>query len=362
MNARRSIPLPILGVLVSAPALAQLQTAFVPCAADVAIYSESASAANGAGENLFVGANSAGDRRRSLVRFDLAAVIPAGSIVVAASMTVNVNQGNAGFEPLEARRVLADWIEGPSNPAGSEGQGSAASGTDVTWMWRNFAAGSAWTTPGGDFAPASGFAGLLAESSATSFSANAVGLADLQSMLDQPAQDFGWALLGNEGAPSTAKRLDSRSSANTAVRPSLLVVFFGPGAQPSPFCSANANSSGAPASIGSTGSTSVAANDLVLTVSSAPANTMGLFFFGTSAGAQTPFGNGFRCAVGPYRRLGIQAVGLAGTAARALDLTAFPGTLLSPGSIAAFQFWFRDTAAGGAGFNTSPGLLAGFFP
>lgn len=362
MDTTRLALISVLLASASSAAVAQQQTAVVPCAADVAIYSESASAANGAGENLFVGANSAGAVRRSLVRFDLGAVIPPGSIVVAAQMTVNVNQGNPGFEPLEARRVLSGWVEGTTNPAGSEGQGAPASGADVTWAWRDFAGGIAWATAGGDLAAAPGFAGSLADSGATSFTANAAGIAALQSMLDQPGQDFGWALLGNEAVSSSAKRLDSRSASNPAVRPSLLVVFYGPGAQPSTFCSANASSSGTPASIGSTGATSVAANALVLTVSGAPASTTGLFFCGPSAAAQTPFGDGFLCVATPHRRLGVQSVGVGGDAARAIDFTTYPGTVLAPGSSAAFQFWFRDTAAGGAGFNTSNGLLAPFFP
>src|SRR5207237_1345835 len=130
------------------------------------------------------GKNSQGNVRRSLVRFDVASFVPAGSVVVNAYMTVSVNQGNPGAEPLVARRVLAGWSEGPSDPAGSEGQGTAASGADVTWTLRDFAAAIPWTSAGGDLASSTSFAGSLAVLGTTGFDATDAGIADVQSWLD----------------------------------------------------------------------------------------------------------------------------------------------------------------------------------
>lgn len=361
-HALRRCPALVVAALLAGPVLAQIQVVTVPCAADATLYAESGAAANGSGENLFVGANSASAVRRALVRFDVASAVPAGSVVVAAYLAVSVNQGNPGVEPLVARRILASWAEGPSNPSGSEGQGTAASGADVTWTLRDFAAGTSWATPGGDLAVAASFAGPLVASGTSGFDATEAGIADVQSWIDLPSRNFGWALLGNEGVASSAKRLDSRSAANAAARPALQVVYFAPGAQPSGFCPANANSTGGPASIASSGSTSVAANQFALLVTGAPPDTSGVFFFGPYATTPAPFGDGILCVSSPFRRLGVQAVSLAGNASRALDFTTFPGSLLAPGSRAAFQFWYRDTAAANAGFNVSSGLLAPIFP
>jgi hypothetical protein len=352
----------IVAALLAARAPAQVRMASIPCAADVTIYSESGSAANGAGENLFVGANSNLDARRSLVRFDIGALVPPGSIVVSAALAVTVNQGHVVQTPITARRVLAAWVEGPTNPGGSEGQGAPASGADVTWTLRDFAANSPWTTPGADFASSSSLGGVLGDTGNYVFDVSPTGRADIQSWLDQPAQNFGWALVGDESSPSSAKRLDSRSAANAAARPELRVTYFAPGAQPAAYCTTNPNSSGALASIASSGSTSFLANSFTLLVSGVPASTTGTFFFGSSPANPAPFGDGFLCIAGSLRRVGMQPVGALGTAVRAIDNTTFPGSLLVPGAVGAFQFWFRDFAAGNAGFSASDGLLAVFSP
>ncbi|MCY2958930.1 MAG: DNRLRE domain-containing protein [Planctomycetota bacterium] len=362
MNSLRHAQLLAALFLGAAPAAAQIQLASVPCVADAAIYSESGAVANGSGENLFVGANSAGNVRRSLVRFDLASAVPPGSVVVGAYLSVSVNQGNPGPEPLRARRVLASWAEGPANPSGSEGQGAAASGSDVTWTLRDFAAGLAWAAPGGDLALENSFSGNLSDSGTSGFDATAAGLADIQAWVDQPALNLGWALLGNETTASSAKRLDSRTAANANARPLLQVTYFAPGAQPSTFCPANANSTGGPASIASSGTTSVAANAFTLLASGLPVSSAGTFFFGPRDASAVAFGDGILCVAGPFRRLGVQSVSPAGTVSRGIDFSTFPGTLLAPGSRAAFQFWFRDPAAGGAGFSVSNALLVPFFP
>ncbi len=343
------------------PGVAQIQIVTIPCSADVAIYAESGTVANGAGENLFVGANSFGNARRSLVRFDVAAAIPAGSIVVGGQLAATVNQGNTGAEPFAARRVLVSWNEGSSNPSGSEGQGTAAAGADVTWTLRDVAANTAWTSPGGDLAPAAASTGSLATLGGAAFDITDVAIADVHGWLAQPSSNFGWALIGNESASGSAKRLDSRSAVNASARPTLTLTYFAPGAQPVSSCPSNANSTGVPAALTSTGSTSLASNTFALSVVSVPSATNGLFFFGTRGAAPTAFGDGRLCVVAPFRRLGVVGVGPAGAASFALDFTTFPGNLIAPGTTATFQFCFRDPALGASGFNLSNGLLAPFF-
>ncbi len=120
------------------------------------------------------------------------------------------------------------------------------------------------------------------------------------------------------------------------------------------FCSASPNSSGAPGRLDVSGSSqSGAGNSLVLSASSVP-NTPGLFFRGTTQ-ISAPFGDGLRCAGGTIVRLNPVLVASGGTAQRVVDNAPF-----APGELANFQFWFRDGAAGGAGFNTTDAVSVRF--
>ncbi len=349
-------------VALGTPAVAQsLQVTIYP-SADAAIYAESGGAANGAGEYLFVGANSGGNLRRSLARYDVAGSIPAGSIVTQVVCVVFVSQGNTSVEPFNAQRVLASWSEGASNPTGSEGQGTAAAAGDTTWTMRDFGASVPWSVPGGDLAPELSVQGSVAGVGSSWVAVTARGVADVQLWLDQPAQNFGWCFTGNETVPGSAKRLDSRQSLDPSLRPFLLVNCFPPLAHPDTYCVLTPNSAGPGAAMGWSGSTSVAANNFVLSVTGAPPSTTGLFFFGSFTGVFGPFGDGNLCVPAPRHRLGVQTVDGSGGASRIVDLTTFPGTLLTPMSTASFQFWFRDAAAGGAGFNLSNAIWSPFFP
>ena len=126
------------------------------------------------------------------------------------------------------------------------------------------------------------------------------------------------------------------------------------------YCSTSPNSAGSGAVIGQTGSLSVSQNDAVLSVTGAPANKYGLFYYGSQA-LNTPFGDGIRCVGGNVFRLhpAGQTDG-GGSISRPLDLTHSPANsgpgAITPGSRWYFQFWYRDPAAGGAGFNLSDAL------
>jgi len=126
------------------------------------------------------------------------------------------------------------------------------------------------------------------------------------------------------------------------------------------YCTSTPSSMGSPAVLSSTGSASVAANDLRLTATPVP-NQPGIFFLGTNP-VQIPFGNGFLCAATGLVRLRV-SVARAHVLSMALDLGAPPlaGRLVA-GSRWYAQAWFRDPAAGGAFFDTSDGLSILFEP
>ena len=135
------------------------------------------------------------------------------------------------------------------------------------------------------------------------------------------------------------------------------------------YCVAAPNSSGAGALLSATGTTRVAANDLVLSVAGASSSQPGLFFYGPQH-VQVVFGDGFRCVgsggVGTFRLGPAVVTDPGGAAQRPLDLTAPPASA-GPGAIGVaetwnFQFWYRDPGFGTAGFNLSDAIAATFCP
>ena len=123
------------------------------------------------------------------------------------------------------------------------------------------------------------------------------------------------------------------------------------------FCVSEANSTGAPAVISMTGCTDVARNELGLVARPVPEGRSGIFFYGDRQLSATPFGDGYRCVGGRVYRLPLtHAAGEELT--WDLDLTAPPQTAgqITAGSTWFFQAYYRDPAAGGAGFNASDAL------
>ena len=124
----------------------------------------------------------------------------------------------------------------------------------------------------------------------------------------------------------------------------------------SQYCATTPNSADAVGGIiGYTGSINVGANDLVLQATGIP-NSVGIFFFGNNQ-TNVPFGNGIRCVSGQIFRLSPAMATSGNMATRAVDFTSSGNeTNIGPGETWNFQFWFRDTPGGGAGFNLSDGL------
>ncbi len=120
------------------------------------------------------------------------------------------------------------------------------------------------------------------------------------------------------------------------------------------YCSANPNSTGAPADISASGSASSAAGDLALT--SAPVPNQWSTFFHAMNRSQIPFGNGFLCATGDVVR-GAVVVATGSAATYTYDNSDAKHSLAAQvGLTRNFQHWFRDPMGGGAGFNTSNGI------
>ncbi|MEZ6014089.1 MAG: FG-GAP repeat protein [Planctomycetota bacterium] len=126
-----------------------------------------------------------------------------------------------------------------------------------------------------------------------------------------------------------------------------------------PYCDALPNSTGLPATLTGAGTTSLSANDFVLSTTGMPANATAVIIYGAGQ-AQVPLGSGRLCISGALHRVyppGASNAG--GTFVRAIDYASLPSQgAISAGSTWNFQAWFRDTAPGG--FNLSSGLQVRF--
>lgn len=215
-------------VLRSTAARAVEVTVGLSPAADTTIFEESGDTSDAKGPNVFAGRNASFFSliRRALLRFDVAAAIPAGRTLSSASLRINLTRSNSNSVIASLYRVSAAWGEGVSNSGLPGGNGAPATPGDATWTKRVYP-GTDWTNPGGDTALAASASTLIGTSLADYFFASTPKMrADVQSWIDQPATNFGWQLQMDEAQVGpTAKRFGSRENPDPAVRPLLLVTY-----------------------------------------------------------------------------------------------------------------------------------------
>ncbi len=201
----------------------------------------------GAGTNIFSGNTDDGFARRALLKFDIAASIPAGSTINSVALTAQVNRERDGDGRTMTMHTLdRDWGEGTvncdSNAGG--GQGDTANPGDATWLNSKFQQ-IGWNTPGGDYAAAASASALVAngQSETATWDSNVTGnealVANVQAWLDTPASNNGWIMIGEESVLKTARRFYSREGAT----PPLLTVDFTPPASTSACCFVNGDCS-----------------------------------------------------------------------------------------------------------------------
>jgi hypothetical protein len=115
------------------------------------------------------------------------------------------------------------------------------------------------------------------------------------------------------------------------------------------------------AQIGWQGSLRLSQGAFMLETTSVPPNTPCMYIFGPNQ-TQAPFGNGYRCVASPVLRLPRFNASPWGDALWMLDFASYPGSTIAAGAPQHFQLWYRNSAAGGAGFNFSDGLRVAFCP
>ena len=171
---------------------------------------------NALGFHLFAGKTGMGKLRRGVLAFNIAGSIPAGSTITGVTLSMNMSRTPISVAyPVELHKLLADWGEGTSQASGEEGQGAPATPNDATWRHRFFDT-MFWAVQGGDFAATVSASQSVSVVGPYMWSSQQM-VADVQDWLDNPAGNFGWLVLGDEKPTLTAKRFDTRESANPPV-------------------------------------------------------------------------------------------------------------------------------------------------
>ena len=211
--------------LVVLPGAADVMT--IGAAKDNTLYEqETGNLSNGAGSHLFAGKTQTGVIRRGLIMFDVAGNLPAGVNITNAVLTLNMSKTISGTQTVSLHTILVDWGEGTSDAADDEGKGTTASIGDATWL-HTFHSNAFWSAGGGDFTPAPSAAIPVAGNGKYSWETPKLGI-DVQDWLDNPENNFGWLIQGNESTSTTAKRFDTKENATEANRPSLEIAYVIP--------------------------------------------------------------------------------------------------------------------------------------
>lgn len=167
-------------------------------------------------------AGAGGKLRRGLMHFDVAAAVPAGATITAVRLDVFCAMSNTGGQPVELHRTLQAWGEGTSFAMG--GGGAPATPGDATWL-HTFWPEQFWSTAGGSFEPMPSATTTIGAPGAYAWTSTPGMIADIQSWLDDPAGNFGWAITGNEPVAQSVKALASRENAVLEHRPQLTIDF-----------------------------------------------------------------------------------------------------------------------------------------
>lgn len=180
---------------------------------DNSIFSESGTISNGEGK-LYSGRTNGGNLRRALLNFDIAGNIPAGATIT--NVTLNLEQENSGpgatNDNYNLHPLTVDWGEGTSSGAGT---GAPAVAPDATWSDAMFGT-STWTSAGGDFLTSAALSNIDATNGIKIWSSTGM-ISNVQDWLDNPTNNFGWILIGDETANGTARRFGSKDQGTAPV-------------------------------------------------------------------------------------------------------------------------------------------------
>jgi hypothetical protein len=261
-----------------------------------------------------------------VVRFDVASQLPAGSTVNSATLHLDASAFTGG--PFSVRELLAT--------------------TDCATTWSGPFAGT------GAACSASLANASVPQGGATPLALSSLALASVvQTWTDAPASNHGFLLVAELVSVQICV-------SNLALE----IDFTPPCPAPVSYCIAAPNSQGPNGShMSITGSTSLAANDMVLVADGVRPGAPGFFYFGATQ-QQIPLGNGYSCAGNPLWRLATPNLfaDANGMLFRPVNFTVGSALNIQPGSVWNFQVKYRDIPGGGARYNFSDGLQVTFCP
>jgi spore coat protein A len=178
---------------------------------------------SGAGQTMFTGTVKDADAdpgpgtrpavRRAVLAFDIAGSIPAGATITNVQLTLYADKvkQNTAFS-VNLHRLVADWGEGTSNTGNSQqGRGEAPTANDATWH-HTFYPDLFWSNPGGDYSLTISATRTVGGTGFYSWGSTSGLVADVQSWLDNSAQNHGWIIIGSEIQTETAKRFGTREN------------------------------------------------------------------------------------------------------------------------------------------------------
>lgn len=188
---------------------------------DASLYEEGPANENGLGPHLFTGANNGLDLRRSLLEFDIAGSLPPDAVVTRATLSLTVNQvpPTPITDTFGLHRVTTVWRQGDI-AASREGRGDPGNGLAASWSSSGFE-----TWEGGDFLETASSSTEIGPVGIYTWESTDSLIDDVQSWLENPVDNFGWALVGSELERQTAKRLGSSENPDEALRPALFLEF-----------------------------------------------------------------------------------------------------------------------------------------
>ena len=216
----------LLSLIIVSPLCAE--TVFIDATQDNTLYeSVAGEISNGAGEHFLVGRTGAGELRRGLIAFKDLGAIPAGATIKRVKLHLRLSRENSPETTIHLLPAQSNWGEGASDAPGEEGQGAPSQTGDATWLHR-FYDTQTWTNPGGDFPEVPSGSFNVDDVGSYIFGSTNGMVADVQDWLDNPGENFGWFMIGDETANSS-KRFDSRNHSDSAYHPVLEVEFSATG-------------------------------------------------------------------------------------------------------------------------------------
>jgi spore coat protein A len=184
---------------------------------------------NGAGQSMFAGRTKEAKLRRAVLAFDVSANIPAGATIDSVQLTLRVTKSKGTSSGVKLHRLTMDWGEGTSNTGNSQqGRGDPPTTGDCTWE-HSFFDTQFWTSPGAenDYSTVVSASTTVTGEGFYSWGSTSNMVSDVQYWLDNPSENFGWIMIGDETVNETAKQFATKENTKDGGqnKPELVINF-----------------------------------------------------------------------------------------------------------------------------------------